>query len=297
MREVKRIYTINPRGALRRAADGRLKAASEGVELADVWAEQHRLRLKQAIDDDQRRAQKKQRRRERGLFGRRTKAQPLQSAASSERTQRDTGPRQIEINVHMPQLHLKSLFVAAGRLLRSLLNVLKAHRRWSIAIATGLVILLGAPYAVNMLFHRSPRAVEHASSVSQPVGGTQPDYATILPRGKTIQQLGGWGRVSPPNAAPAFGYSDMLSGVHIVVSEQQLPSNFAANPDSQLAQVAKQFGSSEKLTASDGTVVYLGAASSGAQSAVASKSNLLLLIRSSSKIADHDWLSYLNSLQ
>jgi hypothetical protein len=80
MREIRRSFAAErPRLALRRSADGRLKPASSEADIADIWADQKRIQLKEAVDAQQRKALKKQRRRER-------KAQ------------------EIEIRLHLPQL-------------------------------------------------------------------------------------------------------------------------------------------------------------------------------------------------
>ena len=46
------------------------------------------------------------------------------------------------------------------------------------------------------------------------------EYQTVVPKDKSIQQLGGWQRVSPPNATPVFAYGDTIDGVKISVSQQ-----------------------------------------------------------------------------
>jgi hypothetical protein len=135
------------------------------------------------------------------------------------------------------------------------------------------------------------------SGATAPVGGSQPQFATVLPAGKTIEQLGGWGRVSPPDKNPVFAYSDMLSSVHIVVSEQPLPDTFSGDTRSQLSHIGKQFNATRELTMDDGTIAYIGASASGAQSVVASKNELLILVRSASKIDDQSWTDYLQTLQ
>jgi hypothetical protein len=135
-------------------------------------------------------------------------------------------------------------------------------------------------------------AVLSASEQSQ-----TPDFETVLPIDKKIEDLGGWGRVSPPGGAPAFAYSDSLAGAHIVVTEQQLPEDFASDIPGHLAKTAKQFNASKKLTTTEGSDVYVGTSGNGAQSVVTSKNGLLILARSTSVISDQIWSDYVYSLE
>ena len=52
MERGRRFISDERRGMLRRAADGRLRSAGEERDIADIWAEQERLRLKQAIEEE-----------------------------------------------------------------------------------------------------------------------------------------------------------------------------------------------------------------------------------------------------
>jgi hypothetical protein len=124
-----------------------------------------------------------------------------------------------------------------------------------------------------------------------------PDFDTVLPVGKTIEDLGGWGRVSPPDRDPVYAYSDTLASVHIVVSEQKVPSDFSSDVPGHLSRIAKQFGASKKLTTTDGAILYLGTAANGSQSIVTSKNGLLILMRSTSVIGDQIWNDYVFALE
>lgn len=269
MRSIRRRLHIQPRGVLRRTADGRLLPATSEHDIGDIWAEQKRIQLHEAIEQDRRQAAKKA-----------------------------SGTREFEIKIHMPKLHLGS-FVNRARGLGPR-RLTRGQKRWLLATLAFVVILVIVPFAYNRVApgFRKQTATSHnkVASANTPIGGTKPDFPTLLP-GKTIDKLGGWGRVSPPDKDPVFAYSDMLANVHIVVSEQRLPQSFESNLEGQLAQTAKQFGAATKLSTATTTTVYLGTASNGSQSVITSKKDLLILIRSSSKIADDQWASYLDSLQ
>ena len=53
---------------LARGADGRLRK-SEDTDIGDLWAEQERIRLRQAIEDDKRKVEKKKKRQQDGWLG------------------------------------------------------------------------------------------------------------------------------------------------------------------------------------------------------------------------------------
>lgn len=124
-----------------------------------------------------------------------------------------------------------------------------------------------------------------------------PDYSTILPAGKTIQELGGWNAISRPNQEnPAYVYIDKIGQVQISVDEQPLPANFQNNTASKVAQVAQNFNAGEKITAGSMTI-YIATSSSGQQSVIFSKDNLLVLIKSAGTVSTSQWAAYVNSLQ
>lgn len=125
---------------------------------------------------------------------------------------------------------------------------------------------------------------------------TQPTWSEVLPQGKTIDQLGGWQRVSPDEAAPVFSYKDTIEGVPIIVSQQELPQSFRTNTDQQLADLAKNFNATTKLQ-KDATTLYLGTSAKGPQSALFITNGVLVMIKSEQKIKDAAWLTYATSLR
>lgn len=123
-----------------------------------------------------------------------------------------------------------------------------------------------------------------------------PDYLTVLPKGKTIAALGGWTRISPPDASPVYTYIDKIGNVQINVSEQPLPDSFKPNPLQQLQQLAKNENATDKITVGN-IAVYIGTSSNGPQSAFFIKNNLLILIKSDSIINQNQWIEYIDFLQ
>lgn len=117
-----------------------------------------------------------------------------------------------------------------------------------------------------------------------------PDYATVIPMGSTIEELGGWTRISPPESDPVFAYLDDIDGVTIQVSEQQLSADSQSVED-----IAKGFGSTTKLSI-DNEAAWLGTSAAGPQFLLLEKNNLIILIRSESTIENDAWTDYVASL-
>lgn len=121
------------------------------------------------------------------------------------------------------------------------------------------------------------------------------EYQTILPDGKSINDLGGWKRVSPSKSDPVYAYIDTIGETSINVSEQPLPKSFIGDTDDQVAELAKKFSATNKVDA-EGITIYVGTSSKGPQSAIFTKNSLLVLIKSQEKIDDASWISYVKSL-
>src|SRR5437868_13763575 len=102
MERGRRFISDERRGMLRRAADGRLRSAGEERDIADIWAEQERLRLKQAIEEDrrreERRALKRQRREQRKQLGWRAARQ----AAKGKQAAAPDSAEEIELRRSLP---------------------------------------------------------------------------------------------------------------------------------------------------------------------------------------------------
>ncbi|HVS58349.1 MAG TPA: hypothetical protein VHD60_01270 [Candidatus Saccharimonadales bacterium] len=124
-----------------------------------------------------------------------------------------------------------------------------------------------------------------------------PDYTTVLPSGKTINQLGGWTRISPPGKDPVYTYVDKIGKVQLNVSEQPLPDTFKANTASKISQLAASYNATDKVTASNNTIVYIASSDSGSQSVIFTKAGLLILIRSSDQVSNNQWVDYVSALR
>lgn len=125
--------------------------------------------------------------------------------------------------------------------------------------------------------------------------GDSPEYQTILPGDKSISELGGWKRISPPEKEPVFAYADRINDVPISVSQQPLPSSFRSDIPNRVADLAKKYNATTEIAVGN-TTVYIGTSVKGPQSVIFTKKDLLILIKSQKKIENSAWGEYIQSL-
>lgn len=124
----------------------------------------------------------------------------------------------------------------------------------------------------------------------------KPDFETILPARSSIEELGGWQKMTPPNSTPIYVYSDSIDDIAISVSQQTLPESFRTDTDTKVAQLAKGYNATTSINAGN-TKVYSGKSASGPQSIIFTKNNLLVLIKSRGVISNDAWASYIEALK
>jgi len=161
--------------------------------------------------------------------------------------------------------------------------------RKMVIIAIIATVAIATPIAIGISVSRQ-NDIENIAEEK----GEQPTFSTILPKDKSIDDLGGWSRISPTTSDPVFAYNDEIEGVSINISEQPLPKSFEGNADAQVTEITKG-GAYKEITAGD-TKVYVGTSSQGPQSVVFTKNDLLVLIKSKQKVSDTDWSKYIESL-
>ncbi len=123
-----------------------------------------------------------------------------------------------------------------------------------------------------------------------------PNFNPMLPINTSIEQLGGWQKLTPPEGDPSYVFVDSIGSAPINVSQQPLPKDLLVNPYKHVADVAKSFRANTKLKADD-TIVYTGSSADGPQWVIFTKNGLLILIRSWSPINDSDWITYIKALE
>lgn len=195
----------------------------------------------------------------------------------------------------MPQLGAAK--ARAGRIARGTAKMLR-HSRRQLGIIAG-VVLIGAIGVIGWQVYGDRQASSGATAseaASQAGSDKGPAYDTLLPEGKTIEQLGGWGRVSPPDKPPAYAFIDSFKGTQLSVSQQALPEAFKADVAGSVSKLAAQFSAKESVKVGD-TPVYIGTSAKGPQSVMFVRDELLVLIKSSSKLANEDWQQYIANLK
>ena len=157
-----------------------------------------------------------------------------------------------------------------------------------IVIIVGIIIVVVCVIAAILVIRGQGNANNSNAS-------SKPSFQTVLPSGKSIDQLGGWKRVSPPENDPVFAYADKIGNIPIGVSEQPLPKSFEGNTEAKVAELAKKFNATSELDA-NGTKFYVGTSAKGPQSAILAKNNLLIFIKTQKKVTDKAWVEYVTSL-
>lgn len=199
----------------------------------------------------------------------------------------------------MKVIHKKVIAASRRSARRSLAWVRSLSKRGRIILLVAVFLLaVGVTTGVLLLSHSSSDDQASTKTLPTPVGpqkGT-PTYGTLLPAGKSIESLGGWTRISPPDRDAVYAYIDTIGATRIIVSEQPLPKEFKDDPEGQTSQLATNYNATEKLPVGS-TTVYIGTSTQGPQSVIFQRDGLLVLIKAGSAIDDAVWKQYINTLQ
>lgn len=278
-----------PRMRLIRGADGRLRP-EDGQDIGDLWAEQNRIRLREAIEEDKRKAEKKQKRARDGWLGlKRAKKALPKVATRTHEPYSESQAKEIVVSLNLPKLTKPTLPRIPMRFTKK-----------RAIIGVGVLVIFIASFSL----YPEPEGAEGNTKKTQgsPAPAVRaainerPSYDTILPRGKTIEQLGGWARVSPPDKEPVFAFADKIGATTVTVSQQPLPKSFKPEVNKSIEDLAKQFSANEKIKADD-TTAYVGTSVKGPQSVVLAKNDLLILIKASGAVGAPEWIEYIKGLQ
>lgn len=153
-----------------------------------------------------------------------------------------------------------------------------------------LYILLRPTSTINTNTTNTQTTVKDPTSLIQ---GT-PSYDTVLPRDKSLKDLGGgWVR---QDKNPLLVYIDKIGTTQINVSEQPIPDTFKPDIAQNVKELAQGFGATTKISVG-GISVYIGTYDKGLQRVIFTKNNLLILISANTNITTEGWTNYINSLQ
>ena len=277
--------------------------ATDDVDVGDLWSEQERIRLQEAWEDEQRKTARKRRRKEllrkkvTGIPSATEQAKADEVAASSQAVHTD--PKEITLNISMPsvpKITLPKIRIPA-------LPRVSKKRALMFGGIAAMLVAGGVGYNVYRDHQDSKAAatagttngvtIRHLDAAKQT---GKPDYDTVLPSGKTIKDFGGWVRVSPEDKNPVYAYADQIDTILINVSEQPVPDTFKKDINTSMDDLAASYSANDKIQVGSITA-YIGTSLKGPQSVLLVKGDLLILMKSASKIADNHWSTYIRSLQ
>ena len=209
--------------------------------------------------------------------------------------------RPMELTLPLPRVPKRITAALAGRqrVLAGTKRLVPSTRRSRLVAATACAVLIASAGGLLWWQHShgsAQGAVAPALTHTATLTRGSPDFATVLPAGKSIDSLGGWTRVSPPKSDPVYAYSDVIDSVPVNVSEQLLPERFQTDTANAVADLAKEFNATDKLSVQN-TTAYLGTSAQGPQSLIVNLGELLLLIKSNAPIPADQWSAYVQSLR
>lgn len=191
------------------------------------------------------------------------------------------------MTTHEPGTHLYTLW--------------RKQRRLRVKLVIVVLVIVGLGLWLKPhLFPSSAHSAGGSSSGSQTAAkltkGT-PTFRTFVPEGKSIDSYGGWTRVSPSSSAAVYAYSDTLSGTALIVSQQELPTNFKSDTAAKIKQLQSDQGYATQHTILvDGMSVYIGVSEKSYQSTIFSRDGILVLITSYRTINDTAIGNYIKAL-
>ena len=186
---------------------------------------------------------------------------------------------------------------------KKLFTAVKNRDASALSKRTVLIALAGVAVSILVIYILSSR-IDVPLISSNPLignndsdtGGDKPEYRTILPDGTSIDDLGGWRRVSPADRNPVFAYADTVGDdVTIAVSQQPMPDELRGSNNDNLKTFAEENGANQSFNAGN-TQVFIGGPAEGPQSVIFEKDNLLVLIRATTPVDEPTWVTYINSL-
>ncbi len=224
----------------------------------------------------------------------------LRTKTSSNRKNKgafDTGKddEKVEVNIKLslPKFRVKN----AQELMRKVKvkKPHKIHKRWFI-----LICLIAISVVVFIIVQKPGKNTSGGNYTSQSVEKDdivreKPTFSILYPGGKNEDDVGGIVRISPSGNSPVYTYIDTVAGTQVNVSQQQLPDNFKTDQEGKLKDLADSFQAKNYIKVDD-VSIYHGENSSGVQSLIFIKANLLFTIRSAHKQSDDVWAAYVSAL-
>lgn len=185
-----------------------------------------------------------------------------------------------------PETHLYTLWRKQRRL------------RTQLVIVIVIIIGLGLWLKPHIFPAKHSSITSSVSSTTTSLAKGTPEFKTFLPEGDTINDYGGWTRVSPSSSEPVYAYTATLYGTAIIVSQQKLPDDFANDVKGKIQELQSDQGYTTQHTVDvNGTTVYVGISKDNYQSSIFESQGTMVLITSYRLINDTSMGGYVQSLQ
>lgn len=123
-----------------------------------------------------------------------------------------------------------------------------------------------------------------------------PEFSVLLPQGKTAKDVGGFARVSPSGAPSAYAYRDTVNDVDFLVTQQLLPETMKKEPSKEVEKLAISYNATQSVK-TEKAEFFIGTNTNGQQSVITYTKSLLILIKTSGKLSNERWQSYIEDLK
>lgn len=175
-------------------------------------------------------------------------------------------------------------------------------KRYQLIISFVFVLLISV-ISFNITQRLNSRAKTDKLATDQPTAvitkleNTKPELKLVVPSTKTIEQIGGWSKISLSSGDIFYQYADTIDTITIKVGQQKLPAQYQDDTENKLLDLAKSISANEKVMAgSTSFYIFTSPDKNHAQLITLVKNNLLISISSNAKIANESWINYINSL-
>lgn len=285
-----------------RMPDGSMRPATDiDSDIGSIWDTQKNIQLTEAQLAEQR---KKQPKVKKSLFKKRAKpvvaaspvvVKPTKHASTTsahkgktlteptlKTSDIPTGHKEIAISVTVPKFsspkHVK-------RAARSVKNMPK----WVYAV----VALVALP-AILIGWGVVGKDAGKKAEVQGEQVALVPEYKTLAPNGDVTDTTSQ--KINYDASKKVASFTDKIDGYEVTVSMQPIPDTFKPAIGDNVKKVAEQFSATTVLAVDNGAA-YLGTSPKGPQSFVGYRGDLLVFMKSETKIVDRSWADYFNSLK
>lgn len=290
---------------LHRGIDGRIKTTSAENEddIGDVWAQQERIRLAEAIAEDKKRKDRKDLKKQTGLVG--VAKKDIRGVTDKVRVEL-FGERSIRKPSSIDEPERSGIWKLTK--LQAVLVFQKIPKAALVVsgVLAGLLVVYGV-YSHHQTFRHQIDRVNVSRTANNSAQQHQPepqpaqpvqnhDPIKLLPAGKSIGFFGGWFSSNIAKIGNVYNFKEKIDGVVIVVGQQSLASQTGSDPGTTAQEVADYF-SAKNMVSANGYPIYIGTSGQRTQTVIFEKDDTLVLIVSGGVLPDYIWTAYANSLQ